>query len=169
MSYGQEMRDRMDQSELERLRAEKAQMCQQLADATAALDKVASSVRDLPKLQMRVASEKLPAPRSSSGWVAAALSSEKQKRSGQKPHNVPFTVRIRPERAYSGGSGHQQAVCQSVSTCSPCHRRPPEASADFEADGLCRLEVDVGQAQIDAVGSRAEMLVASTLSQLCPR
>jgi hypothetical protein len=38
----------MEQSELERLRAEKAQMCQQLADATAALDKVASSVRDLP-------------------------------------------------------------------------------------------------------------------------
>jgi hypothetical protein len=80
MSYGQEMRDRMDQSELERLRAEKAQMCQQLADATAALDKVASSVRDLPKLQMRVASEKLSAPRSSSGWVAVASSSEKHKR-----------------------------------------------------------------------------------------
>jgi hypothetical protein len=69
----------MDQSELERLRAEKAQMCQQLADATAALDKVATSVRDLPKLQMPVAIEKLPAPRSS-GWVAVALSSEKQKR-----------------------------------------------------------------------------------------
>jgi hypothetical protein len=44
------------------------------------LDKVASSVRDLPKLQIPVASEKLPAPRSSSGWVAAALSSGKQKR-----------------------------------------------------------------------------------------
>jgi hypothetical protein len=44
----------MEQSELERLRAEKAQMCQQLADATAALDKVASNVRDLPKLQMPV-------------------------------------------------------------------------------------------------------------------
>jgi hypothetical protein len=51
MSHGQEMRDRMDQSELARLRTEKKQMCQQLADATAALDKVASSVRDLPKLQ----------------------------------------------------------------------------------------------------------------------
>jgi hypothetical protein len=70
----------MEQSELERLREEKAQMCQQLADATAALDKVASSVRDLPKLQMPVASAKLPAPRSSSGWIAAALSSGKQKR-----------------------------------------------------------------------------------------
>jgi hypothetical protein len=69
----------MEQSELERLRVEKAQMCQQLANATAALDKVASSVRDLPKLQMPVASEKLPAPRSSSGWVAA-LSSGKQRR-----------------------------------------------------------------------------------------
>jgi hypothetical protein len=70
----------MEQSELERLRVEKAQMCQQLADATAALDKVASSVRDLPKLEMPVASEKLPAPRSSSGWVAAAWSSGKQRR-----------------------------------------------------------------------------------------
>jgi 3-hydroxyisobutyrate dehydrogenase-like beta-hydroxyacid dehydrogenase len=70
----------MEQSELERLRAEKVQVCQQLADATAALDKVASSVRDLPKLQMSVASEKLPAPRASSGWVAVALSSGKQKR-----------------------------------------------------------------------------------------
>jgi hypothetical protein len=40
----------MEQSDLERVRAENAQMCQQLADATAALDKVASSVRDLPKL-----------------------------------------------------------------------------------------------------------------------
>jgi|SoimicMinimDraft_16_1059744.scaffolds.fasta_scaffold64378_1 hypothetical protein len=71
----------MEQSELERLRAEKAQMCQQLADATAALDKVASSVRDLPKLQMPVGdSEKRPPPRSSSGWVAVASSSRKQKR-----------------------------------------------------------------------------------------
>ena len=70
----------MEQSELERLHVEKTQMCQQLADATAALDKVASSVRDLPKLQMPVASEKLPAPRSSSGWVAAAPSSGKQTR-----------------------------------------------------------------------------------------
>jgi len=71
----------MEQSELERLRAEKAQMCQQLADATAALDKVTSSVRDLPKLQMPVGgSEKRPPPRSSSGWVAVASSSGKQKR-----------------------------------------------------------------------------------------
>jgi hypothetical protein len=71
----------MEQSELERLRAEKAHMCQQLADATAALDKVASSVRDLPKLQMPVGgSEKRPPPRSSSGWVAVASSSWKQKR-----------------------------------------------------------------------------------------
>ena len=61
----------MGQIELERVRAENAQMCQQLADATAALDKVASSVRDLPKLQLPVGgSEKLPAPRRSSGWVA---------------------------------------------------------------------------------------------------
>jgi hypothetical protein len=70
----------MEQSELERLRVEKAQMCQQLAEATAALDKVASSVRDLPKLQMPVASEKLPTLRSSSGWIAVALSSGKQRR-----------------------------------------------------------------------------------------
>jgi hypothetical protein len=70
----------MEQSELERLRAEKAQMCQQLADATAVLDKVASSVRDLPKLQLPVGgSEKALAPRGSSGWVAVALSG-KQKR-----------------------------------------------------------------------------------------
>jgi hypothetical protein len=70
----------MDQSELERLRAEKALMCQQLADATAVLDKVASDVRDLPKLQLPVGgSEKPPAPRSGSGWVAAAAS-RKQKR-----------------------------------------------------------------------------------------
>ena len=63
----------MGQIELERVRTENAQMCQQLADATAALDKVASSVRDLPKLQLPVGgSEKLPAPRRSSGWVATA-------------------------------------------------------------------------------------------------
>jgi hypothetical protein len=56
----------------QRVRVENLQMCQQLADATAALDKVASSVRDLPKLQLPVGgSEKLPAPRRSSGWVAA--------------------------------------------------------------------------------------------------
>jgi hypothetical protein len=62
----------MGQIELERVRAENAQMCQQLAAATAALDKVASSVRDLPKLELSVrGSEKLPARRSSSGWVAA--------------------------------------------------------------------------------------------------
>jgi hypothetical protein len=61
----------MGQIELERVRAENAQMCQQLADATAALDKVASSVRDLPKLQLPVGgSEKPPALRRSSGWVA---------------------------------------------------------------------------------------------------
>jgi hypothetical protein len=62
----------MGQIELERMRAENAQICQQLAHATAALDKVASSVRDLPKLQLPVGgSEKLPASRRSSGWVAA--------------------------------------------------------------------------------------------------
>ena len=62
----------MGQIELERVRAENAQMCQQLADATAALDKVASSVRDLPKLQLPVGgNEKPPAPRRGSGWVAA--------------------------------------------------------------------------------------------------
>jgi hypothetical protein len=76
----------MEQSELERVRAENAQLCQQLADATAALDKVASSVRDLPKLQLSVGgSEKQPAPRSSSGWVAAEAPSGKQKRGGPKP------------------------------------------------------------------------------------
>jgi hypothetical protein len=72
----------MEQAELERVCAENAQMCQQLADATATLDKVASSLRDLPRLQLPVGgSEKLlPVPRSNSGWVAAALSSGKQKR-----------------------------------------------------------------------------------------
>ena len=81
MSYGQGMRLEMEQADLERVRAENAQMCQQLADATAVLDKVASSLRDLPRLQLPVGgSEKLlPAPRSSSGWVAAASSSGKQK------------------------------------------------------------------------------------------
>jgi hypothetical protein len=75
----------MEQSELERVRAENAQMCQQLADATAALDKVASSVRDLPKLQLPVGgSVKLPAPRSSSGWVATEAPSGKQKRGGSR-------------------------------------------------------------------------------------
>jgi len=54
---------------------------EQLADATATLDKVTSSLRDLPRLQLPLGdSEKLlPAPRSSSGWVAAASSSGKQK------------------------------------------------------------------------------------------
>jgi hypothetical protein len=53
-----------------------------LADATAALDKVLSSVRDLPKLQLPVGGhEKLPEPQSSSGWVAAASSPGKQKKS----------------------------------------------------------------------------------------
>ena len=61
----------MGQIELERVRAENAQMCQQLAGATAALEKVASGVRDLPKLQLPVGGrEKLPTPRRS-GWVAA--------------------------------------------------------------------------------------------------
>jgi hypothetical protein len=65
----------MEQSELKRLRAEKAQMCQQLANATAALDKITSSVRDLPKLQMPVGgSAKLLPSRSSSGWVATDFS-----------------------------------------------------------------------------------------------
>jgi hypothetical protein len=79
----------MEQSELERVRAENAQMCQQLADATAALDKVASSVRDLPKLQLPVGgSVKLPAPRSSSGWVATEAPSGKQERGGPKPRKT---------------------------------------------------------------------------------
>ena len=70
----------MGQIELERVRAENAQMCQQLADATATLDKVTSSLRDLPNLQLPVGgSERLPAPRGSSGWIAAASSSGKQK------------------------------------------------------------------------------------------
>jgi len=80
----------MEQAELERVRAEKAQMCQQLADATATLDKVTSSLRDLPRLQLPVGgSEKLlPAPRSNSGWVAAALSSVGSRRSGPKPRKT---------------------------------------------------------------------------------
>jgi hypothetical protein len=80
----------MDQADLERVRAEKAQMCQQLADATATLDKVTSSLRDLPRLQLPVGgSEKLlPAPRSNSGWVAAALSLGKQKRPTKAAQDV---------------------------------------------------------------------------------
>jgi hypothetical protein len=80
----------MDQADLERVRAEKAQMCQQLADATATLDKVTSSLRDLPRLQLPVGgSEKLlPAPRSNSGWVAAELSSGKQKRRTKATQDV---------------------------------------------------------------------------------
>ena len=63
----------MEQAELDRLRAEKAQACQVLEDAIATLEKVAASLRDLPKLQMPVGgSEKQPAPRSTSGWVATA-------------------------------------------------------------------------------------------------
>jgi hypothetical protein len=72
----------MEQSKLEQVRAENAQMCQELADATAVLDKVASGVRDLPKLQLPVGGSeklKLAAPRSNSGWVAAGSSSGKRR------------------------------------------------------------------------------------------
>jgi hypothetical protein len=78
----------MEQAELERVRADNARMCQQLADATATLDKVASSLRDLPRLQLPVGGgEKLPAPRSNSGWVAAASSSGKRS-GGPKPRKT---------------------------------------------------------------------------------
>jgi hypothetical protein len=89
----------MEQAELERVRAEKAQMCQQLADATATLDKVTSSLRDLPKLQLPVGgSEKLlPAPRSKSGWVAGASSLASEARG-----TLIATLRAR-ERRPSGG------------------------------------------------------------------
>ena len=79
----------MEQAQLERVRADNAQMCQQLADATATLDKVASSLRDLPRLQLPVGGgEKLPAPRSSSGWVPAASLSGKQKRRTKAAQDV---------------------------------------------------------------------------------
>jgi hypothetical protein len=69
--------DSMEQAELQRVRAENAQIRQQLADAAAALDKVAASVRELPKLELVIrASETLPGPRNASGWVAAALPSK---------------------------------------------------------------------------------------------
>jgi hypothetical protein len=65
----------MEQSELARLRSEKAQICQQLADATAAW------TRWRPVCELPVGGgEKLPLPRSSSGWIGAASSSGKQKR-----------------------------------------------------------------------------------------
>jgi hypothetical protein len=88
----------MEQAELERVRAEKAQMCQQLADATATLERVASSLRDLPKLQLPVGgSEKLlPAPRSKSGWVAGASSASEAR------GTLIATLRAR-ERRSSGG------------------------------------------------------------------
>jgi hypothetical protein len=71
----------MQQAELDRVRTEKAKACQELADATAALDKVTASLRDLPKLEMPADStKKLSAPRSSSGWVAALSSKPRQRR-----------------------------------------------------------------------------------------
>ena len=74
----------MEQAELDRLRAEKAQTCQVLEDATATLDKVAASLRDLPKLQMPVSgSEKPPAPRSTSGWVATARPPQRRTKARQ--------------------------------------------------------------------------------------
>jgi hypothetical protein len=76
-------------TKLQQVRAEIAQTCQQLADATAALDKVASSVRDLPKLQLPEGGSemKLQAPRNS-GWVAAGSSSGKQKRRTKAAQDV---------------------------------------------------------------------------------
>jgi hypothetical protein len=71
----------MEQSELERLRAEKAQMCQQLADATAALDVLTSSVRDLPPLELPVAgAEKLSRQEARSAWTSAHRRQEKRSR-----------------------------------------------------------------------------------------
>lgn len=70
----------MEQSELERLRAENAQICRQLADATAALDTVTLGVRDLPKLELRVGGgDKLHGRGPTLGWTGAASSSRKQK------------------------------------------------------------------------------------------
>jgi len=76
----------MEQSILERVRAENAQMCQQLADAAAVLDKVASSVRDLPKLPLPVGDLKIAAP-SNSGWVAVGSSLGKQKQRAKPGRN----------------------------------------------------------------------------------
>jgi hypothetical protein len=86
----------MEQAELERVRAEKAQMCQQLADATATLDRVASSLRDLPRLQLPVGGSEnlLPAPRSNSGWVAGASSSASEARG-----TLIATLRARERRS----------------------------------------------------------------------
>ena len=70
----------MEQIELERLRAENAQMCRQLADATAALDMVTLSVRDLPTLELRVGGQETLHGRGPTlGWTGAASSSRKQK------------------------------------------------------------------------------------------
>ena len=66
----------MEQSELERLRAENAQMCRQLADATAVLDTVTSMVRDLPTLG---GGETLHHRGTTIGWTGAASSAAKQK------------------------------------------------------------------------------------------
>ncbi len=71
----------MEQSELERLRSEKAQICQQLADATASLDKLTLSLRDLPPLELPTGGgERLQRHEPRSSWTSAALSSGKQKR-----------------------------------------------------------------------------------------
>jgi hypothetical protein len=70
----------MEQSELERLRAENAQMCRQLADATAVLDTVTSMVRDLPTLELPVGGgETLHHRGTTIGWTGAASSAAKQK------------------------------------------------------------------------------------------
>ena len=69
----------MEQSELERLRAENAQMCWQLADATAVLDTVTSMVRDLPTLELPVGGGETLHHGTTIGWTGAASSAAKQK------------------------------------------------------------------------------------------
>jgi hypothetical protein len=70
----------MEKSELERLRAENAQICRQLSDATAALDTVTLAVRDLPKLELPAGDgEKMHGRGPTLGWTGAASSSRKQK------------------------------------------------------------------------------------------
>jgi hypothetical protein len=69
----------MEQSELERLRAENAQMCRQLSDATAALNTVTLSVHNLPTLALPVGGgEKLHRRGPIFGWTGAASSLGKQ-------------------------------------------------------------------------------------------
>jgi hypothetical protein len=67
----------MEDAETRTAACRNAHMRQQLAEATATLDKVAACVRDMPKLQSVLgSSERLPGPRDVSGLVATSVSSK---------------------------------------------------------------------------------------------